>query len=203
MASKEYQMPFELPALPWASDALEPHLSAKTIGFHHGKHHNAYITNLNNLVDGSPLAEKSLTEIVKGTAGDASKAAIFNNAAQAWNHDFFWKSMKAGGSEPQGKLLQAINDSFGSYDKFREQFAAKAVTLFGSGWTWLVADGGKLEIIQTAGAGNPMTAGKTPLLTLDVWEHAYYLDYQNRRPDFIAAFLGHLVNWDFAERNLG
>jgi Fe-Mn family superoxide dismutase len=197
-------MPFELPALPWASDTLEPHLSAKTIGFHHGKHHNAYITNLNNLVEGSALAEKSLEEIIRETAGDSSKAGIFNNAAQAWNHDFFWKSMKAdGGGEPQGKLLQAINDSFGSFDKFSEQFKTKATTLFGSGWTWLVADGGKLEIVQTPGAGNPMSEGKIPLLTLDVWEHAYYLDYQNRRPDFIAAFLGHLVNWDFAEKNLG
>jgi Fe-Mn family superoxide dismutase len=197
-------MPFELPALPWTSEALEPHLSAKTVGFHHGKHHNAYITNLNNLVEGSQLAEKSLEEIIKGTAGDSSKAGIFNNAAQAWNHDFFWKSMKAdGGGEPQGKLLQAINDSFGSLDKFSELFKTKATTLFGSGWVWLVADGGKLEIVQTPGAGNPMSEGKTPLLTLDVWEHAYYLDYQNRRPDFIAAFLGHLVNWDFAEKNLG
>jgi Fe-Mn family superoxide dismutase len=196
-------MAFELPKLPWASDALEPHLSAKTVGFHHGKHHNAYITNLNKLVEGSPLAEKSLVEIIKATAGDSSKAGIFNNAAQAWNHDFFWKSMKAGGGgEPRGKLLEAINGSFGGYDKFREQFATKAATLFGSGWAWLVADGGKLEIVQSPGAGNPMTQGKSPLLTLDVWEHAYYLDYQNRRPDFITAFLGHLVNWDFAERNL-
>jgi Fe-Mn family superoxide dismutase len=197
-------MPFELPTLPWTSDALEPHLSAKTIGFHHGKHHATYINNLNNLVEGSSLAEKSLEEIIKETAGDSSKAGIFNNAAQAWNHDFFWKSMKAGGGgEPRGKLLQAINDSFGGYDNFREQFAAKAATLFGSGWTWLVADGGKLEIVQTPGAGNPMSEGKTPLLTIDVWEHAYYLDYQNRRPDFISAFLGSLVNWDFAEQNLG
>jgi Fe-Mn family superoxide dismutase len=197
-------MPFELPTLPWTSDALEPHLSAKTIGFHHGKHHATYINNLNNLVEGSSLAEKSLEEIIKETAGDSSKAGIFNNAAQAWNHDFFWKSMKAGGGgEPRGKLLQAINDSFGGYAEFREQFAAKAATLFGSGWTWLVADGGKLEIVQTPGAGNPMTAGKTPLLTIDVWEHAYYLDYQNRRPDFISAFLGNLLNWDFAEQNLG
>jgi len=197
-------MPFELPSLPWSSDALEPHLSAKTIGFRHGKHHAAYVNNLNNLVEGSPLAEKSLEQIIKETAGDSSKAGIFNNAAQAWNHDFFWKSMKAGGGgKPAGKLLQAVNDSFGSFEKFSEQFKTKATTLFGSGWAWLVVDGGKLEIVQTAGAGNPMSEGKTPLLTIDVWEHAYYLDYQNRRPDFIAAFLGSLANWEFAEHNLG
>jgi Fe-Mn family superoxide dismutase len=197
-------MAFELPSLPWASDALEPHLSAKTIGFHHGKHHATYITNLNNLVEGSPLAEKSLEEIIKATAGDSSKAGIFNNAAQSWNHDFFWKSMKAGGGgEPTGKMLKAINDSFGSFDKFSEQLKTKAATLFGSGWVWLASDGGKLEIVHSPGAGNPMTEGKTPLLTIDVWEHAYYLDYQNRRPDFISAFLGNLLNWDFAESNLG
>jgi Fe-Mn family superoxide dismutase len=192
-------MPFELPVLPWASDSLEPHLSAKTIGFHHGKHHATYIAKLNELVEGTALAEKSLKEIIRQTANDPAKAGIFNNAAQAWNHDFFWKSMKAdGGGEPRGKLLQAIDDSFGSYKNFREQFTTKAVTLFGSGWAWLIADGGKLEIVQTSGAGNPMTEGKVPLLTLDVWEHAYYLDYQNRRPDFVAAFLDSLVNWDFA-----
>jgi Fe-Mn family superoxide dismutase len=197
-------MPFELPPLPWSSDALEPHVSAKTIGFHHGKHHATYVNNLNNLVEGSPLSEMSLEEIIRETAGDASKAGIFNNAAQSWNHDFFWKSMKAGGGgEPTGKILQAINDSFGSYAEFAKQFKTKAATLFGSGWTWLVSDGGKLDIVQTSGAGNPIPEGKTPLITLDVWEHAYYLDYQNRRPDFVAAFLGDLLNWKFAEKNLG
>jgi Fe-Mn family superoxide dismutase len=197
-------MPFELPALPWASDTLEPHVSAKTIGFHHGKHHATYINKLNELVEGSALAEKSLEEIIKETGGDASKTGIFNNAAQAWNHDFFWKSMTAGGGgEPGGALMDAITKSFGSFEKFREELVTKAVTLFGSGWVWLVSDGGKLEIVQTPGAGNPMTEGKRPLLTIDVWEHAYYLDYQNRRPDFISAFLGSLVNWDFAEQNLG
>jgi Fe-Mn family superoxide dismutase len=197
-------MPFELPALPWASDALEPHVSAKTIGFHHGKHHATYINKLNELVEGTAFAEKSLEEIIKETAGDASKAGIFNNAAQAWNHDFFWKSMAAGGGgEPGGALMDAVVASFGSFDKFRDELITKAVTLFGSGWTWLVSNGGKLEIVQTPGAGNPMTEGKTPLLTIDVWEHAYYLDYQNRRPDFVGAFADNLANWRFAEENLG
>ena len=197
-------MPFELPALPWASDSLEPHMSAKTIGFHHGKHHATYINKLNELVEGTAFAEKSLEEIIKETAGDASKAGIFNNAAQAWNHDFFWKSMTGGGGgEPSGALMDAITKSFGSFEKFREEFATKAVTLFGSGWTWLVSNGGNLEIVQTPGAGNPMTEGKTPLLTVDVWEHAYYLDYQNRRPDFVSAFIDNLANWRFAEQNLG
>jgi Fe-Mn family superoxide dismutase len=197
-------MPFELPALPWASDTLEPHVSAKTIGFHHGKHHATYINKLNELVEGSALAEKSLEEIIKETGGDASKTGIFNNAAQAWNHDFFWKSMTAGGGgEPGGALMDAITKSFGSFEKFREELVTKAVTLFGSGWVWLVSDGGKLEIVQTPGAGNPMTEGKRPLLTIDVWEHAYYLDYQNRRPDFVAAFIDNLANWRFAEENLG
>jgi Fe-Mn family superoxide dismutase len=196
-------MPFELPALPWTSDSLEPHVSAKTIGFHHGKHHATYINKLNELVEGTAFAEKSLEEIIKETAGDASKAGIFNNAAQAWNHDFFWKSMAAGGGEPGGALKDAIVASFGSFDKFRDELVNKAVTLFGSGWTWLVSNGGKLEIVQTPGAGNPMTEGKTPLLTIDVWEHAYYLDYQNRRPDFVGAFVDNLANWRFAEDNLG
>ncbi len=197
-------MPFELPKLPWPSDALEPHVSAKTIGFHHGKHHATYVNKLNELVEGTAFAEKSLEGIIKETAGDASKAGIFNNAAQAWNHDFFWKSMTAGGGgEPGGALKDAIVRSFGSFDKFREEFVTKAITLFGSGWTWLVSNGGKLEIVQTPGAGNPMTEGKKPLLTIDVWEHAYYLDYQNRRPDFVGAFIKNLANWRFAEKNLG
>jgi Fe-Mn family superoxide dismutase len=196
-------MPFELPALPWPSDALEPHVSAKTIGFHHGKHHATYINKLNDLVEGTAFAEKSLEEIIRETAGDASKAGIFNNAAQAWNHDFFWKSMAAdGGGEPSGAFMESVTGSFGGFDKFREEFVTKAVTLFGSGWTWLVSNGGRLEIVQTPGAGNPMTEGKTPLLTVDVWEHAYYLDYQNRRPDFVGAFIDNLANWRFAAKNL-
>jgi Fe-Mn family superoxide dismutase len=197
-------MPIVLPALPWSSEALEPHITAKTISFHYGKHHAAYVNNLNGLVEGTPLAEKSVEEIIQVTAGDPGKAGVFNNAAQIWNHSFFWSSMKPnGGGEPSGALAQKINESFGSYEKFKEEFSKKAATLFGSGWTWLVASKGDLEIVQTSGAGTPLTEGKKPLLTLDVWEHAYYLDYQNRRPDFIATFLNHLVNWEFAAANLG
>ncbi|MCB0222010.1 MAG: superoxide dismutase [Chrysiogenetes bacterium] len=197
-------MAFELPALPYDKAALEPHMSANTFSFHYEKHHNAYVTNLNKLTDGTDLAGKSLEEIIKATAGDAGKAGIFNNAAQVWNHTFFWNSMKPkGGGKPSGKIAEAIDKSFGSYDKFVEEFSAAAATQFGSGWAWLVKDGDKLAIVKTANAGNPMTDGKTPILTLDVWEHAYYLDYQNRRPDFIKTYLESLVNWDFANANLG
>ena len=196
-------MPFSLPELPWSPDALEPHISAKTLSFHHGKHHNAYVTKLNAAIDGSPLAEKSLEEIIEQTACDDSRKGIFNNAAQVWNHTFFWNSMKPnGGGKPSGALLEKINASFGSFEKFTEEFSNQAATLFGSGWLWLVKSGDKLELVQTVNAGNPLTEGKVPLLTLDVWEHAYYLDYQNRRPDFIKAFLDKLVNWDFAAQNL-
>jgi Fe-Mn family superoxide dismutase len=196
-------MSFKLGQLPWSQDALEPHISSKTLSYHYGKHHATYINKLNDAVKGTPHTEQSLVDIIKETAGDSSKSGIFNNAAQAWNHDFFWKSMKPdGGGKPTGKLLTKINESFGSFEKFAEQFANKAGTLFGSGWTWLVQNGDKLEIAQTLGANNPITEGKTPLMVIDVWEHAYYLDYQNRRPDFIKIFLENLVNWDFAEQNL-
>lgn len=197
-------MAFELPALPYEKDALEPHMSAKTFEFHHGKHHNTYVVNLNGLLDGSDMAGKSLEEIIMATAGDSSKAGMFNNAAQVWNHTFFWNSMKpGGGGAPSGDLAAKIDEAFGSLDKFKEAFKQAGATQFGSGWAWLVVgDGGKLEVVKTPNAENPMTQGKTPLLTCDVWEHAYYLDYQNRRPDFLAAFLDHLVNWDFAAENL-
>lgn len=196
-------MPFELPALPYAQNALEPHISANTFSFHHGKHHNTYVVNLNKMIDGTPLASKSLEEIILDSAGDASKAGIFNNAAQVWNHTFFWHSMKpGGGGKPTGKISAMIDESFGSYEKFAEEFKAAGAGQFGSGWAWLVEDGGKLAVMKTPNAELPMTKGKKALLTCDVWEHAYYLDYQNRRPDFLAAFLDHLVNWDFAEKNL-
>ncbi|EKE75599.1 superoxide dismutase [Oceanibaculum indicum] len=196
-------MPFELPALPYAQNALEPHISANTFSFHHGKHHNTYVVNLNKMIDGTPLASKSLEEIILDSAGDASKAGIFNNAAQVWNHTFFWHSMKpGGGGKPTGKIAKMIDESFGSYEKFAEEFKAAGAGQFGSGWAWLVEDGGKLAVMKTPNAELPMTKGKKALLTCDVWEHAYYLDYQNRRPDFLAAFLDHLVNWDFAEKNL-
>jgi len=197
-------MAFELPPLPYAKDALEPHMSANTFDFHHGKHHNAYIVNLNGLLEGNALAGSSLEEIIKATAGDAAKAGIFNNAAQVWNHTFFWSSMKpSGGGKPTGDLAAKIDADFGSFDAFKNAFKAAGATQFGSGWAWLVVGAdGKLEVVKTPNAENPMTQGKTPLLTCDVWEHAYYLDYQNRRPDFLASFLDNLANWDFAAANL-
>jgi superoxide dismutase, Fe-Mn family len=196
-------MAFELPPLPYDKSALEPHVSAKTLEFHHGKHHQAYVTNLNNLVKDTPMATQSLEEVIKATAKDESKAGIFNNAAQVWNHTFFWSSMKpAGGGKPAGDLAAKIDQAFGGLDKFKEQFKAAAVGQFGSGWAWLVADGGQIKITKTPNAVNPMAQGQTALLTCDVWEHAYYLDYQNRRPDFVQAFLDNLVNWDFVAKNL-
>jgi Fe-Mn family superoxide dismutase len=197
-------MAFELPALPYEKNALEPHMSANTFDFHHGKHHNTYVVNLNGLLDGSDLAGKSLEEIIMATAGDAAKAGMFNNAAQVWNHTFFWNSMKpGGGGAPSGDLAAKIDADFGSFDAFKDAFKQAGATQFGSGWAWLVVGaGGKLEVVKTPNAENPMTQGKTPLLTCDVWEHAYYLDYQNRRPDFLAAFLDSLANWDFAAENL-
>ncbi|HMB75212.1 MAG TPA: superoxide dismutase [Kiloniellaceae bacterium] len=196
-------MPFELPALPYAADALEPHYSANTISFHHGKHHQAYVTKLNELVPGTAHENSSLEEIIKAMAGDAGQAAVFNNAAQIWNHTFFWNSMKPGGGGAAGGALgDAIARDFGSQDGFAEAFTAAAVGRFGSGWAWLVADGDSLKVVNTLNAETPITQGLTPLITIDVWEHAYYLDYQNRRPDFVKAFLTHLVNWDFAAQNL-
>ncbi len=196
-------MPFTLPALPYADNALEPHMTANTFSFHHKKHHNAYVTKLNELIAGTDLEGKTLEEIVRATAGDASKAPIFNNAAQVWNHTFFWNSMKPkGGGKPTGAIADKIDADFGSYDKFVEEFKNAATTQFGSGWAWLVNDGGKLKVVKTGNAETPFTKGAIPIITLDVWEHAYYLDYQNRRPDFTTAFLEHLVNWDFANANL-
>ncbi len=196
-------MAFELPPLPYADTALEPHMTAKTFSFHHAKHHQAYVTNLNNLVKDTPLADASLEEVIKASAGDAAKAGIFNNSAQVWNHTFFWNSMKPnGGGKPTGAIAAKIDADLGGYDKFVEQFKAAGTTQFGSGWAWLVVEGGKLKVTKTGNADTPMVHGQTALLTIDVWEHAYYLDYQNRRPDFITAFLDHLVNWDFANENL-
>jgi Fe-Mn family superoxide dismutase len=196
-------MAVQLPNLPYAENALEPHYSAKTIGFHHGKHHKAYVDNLNKLIAGTPIEGKSLEETIMACAGDSSRVGMFNNAAQVWNHTFFWNCMKpAGGGRPKGELAQRIDQTFGSYEKFVEQFKATAVGRFGSGWGWLVLDGGSLKIVSTANADTPMTSKQTALLTVDVWEHAYYLDYQNRRPDFVQAFLDHLVNWDFVAGNL-
>jgi Fe-Mn family superoxide dismutase len=196
-------MAFELPALPYASDALQPYMSAETFSFHHGKHHAAYVTNLNKLIEGTDLASKSLEEIVKATFGDPAKAGIFNNAAQVWNHTFFWESMKpGGGGAPTGAIADKINADLGGYDKFVEAFKTAAATQFGSGWAWLVLENGTLKVTKTSNAENPLVHGQTPLLTLDVWEHAYYLDYQNKRPDFISAYLEHLVNWDAVNARL-
>ncbi|WP_373085772.1 superoxide dismutase [Sneathiella sp.] len=193
-------MAFQLPELPYEKDALAPHISAKTLEFHHGKHHNAYVTNLNNLLGDD---SRSLEQIMKDTVSDSGKAGVFNNAAQVWNHTFYWHSMSPkGGGKPSGAVADKINADFGSYDKFVEEFKAAGATQFGSGWAWLVLDGGKLKVTKTPNAHCPLTDGATPILTMDVWEHAYYLDYQNRRPDYISTFLEHLVNWDFANENL-
>jgi len=194
---------FELPSLPYPEAALEPYYSAKTISFHHGKHHKAYVDNLNKLIAGTDLEGKSLKEIIMAAAKDPTRIGIFNNAAQIWNHTFFWSCMTpSGGGRPTGKLARLIDEAFGSYEKFAEQFKATAVGRFGSGWGWLALDNGALKIVSTANADNPMTQNQVPLLTVDVWEHAYYLDYQNRRPDFVQAFLDNLVNWDFVADNL-
>jgi len=196
-------MTFTLPELPYAKNALEPHISANTIDFHHGKHHNAYVVNLNKLIEGTDLAKSSLEDIVLKTAGDASKAGIFNNAAQVWNHTFYWHSMKpAGGGKPSGELADAITKDFGSFDAFVEAFKNAGATQFGSGWAWLVlGKDGKLAVKKTPNAEVPLTQGDVPLLTMDVWEHAYYLDYQNKRPDYMTTFMDKLVNWDFAAEN--
>jgi Fe-Mn family superoxide dismutase len=198
-------MAFELPQLPYDKSALEPHISAKTLEFHHGKHHATYVTNLNGLIKDTDLAGKSLEEIILAAAKDLpAKQGLFNNAAQVWNHTFFWNCMKkGGGGKPSGAVLARIEADFGSYEKFAEDFKAAALTQFGSGWAWLVLDGGKLKIAKTGNADLPMAHGQTALLTVDVWEHAYYIDYQNRRADFVQAFLDHLVDWAFVEKNLG
>ena len=195
---------FTLPALPYAQDALEPYISARTMSFHYGKHHQTYVDNLNKLVAGTPWAAgHSLESVVVESAGMADKAAVFNNAAQVWNHAFFWKSMKAGGGGlPAGRLMDPIVKSFGSFDKFKDAFLTAALAQFGSGWVWLVQEGDALKIVKTSNADTPLAHGQTALLTCDVWEHAYYLDYQNRRKDFVQAFVDHLANWDFAASQL-
>jgi Fe-Mn family superoxide dismutase len=193
----------ELPALPYAENALDPHISARTLEFHHGKHHATYVTNANNMIKDTDLADKSLEDIVRAAAGDAEKAGLFNNAAQVWNHTFFWNSMSpAGGGAPSGDLAGRIDADFGSYDAFCEAFIQAAVTQFGSGWAWLIEENGKLAVTKTANADTPLAHGQKALLTVDVWEHAYYLDWQNRRPDFVKCYLDNLVNWEFAESNL-
>jgi len=194
--------PFELPSLPYDKAALEPHMSAETFSYHHEKHHQTYVTNLNNLVSGTSFETQTLPEIIRNTAGDNENVGVFNNAAQIWNHTFYWNSMKpSGGGEPQGELLEQINKDFGSYDKFKEEFKKAGATQFGSGWAWLVWKNGSLQVMKTANADLPMAHGAEALMTADVWEHAYYIDYRNKRPDYLAVFLDKLVNWDFAGHN--
>jgi superoxide dismutase, Fe-Mn family len=194
--------PFSLPPLPYADTALEPLISANTLSFHYGKHHKAYVDNLNKLVEGKDLATMSLEQIIHASAGKADMAGVFNNAAQVWNHTFYWNSMKPnGGGKPTGALAAAIDKDLGGYDKFKADFSAAAMTQFGSGWAWLVSDAGTLKIVKTGNAEVPLTKGQKPLLTIDVWEHAYYLDYQNLRAKYVETLIDKLLNWDFANAN--
>lgn len=191
-------MAIELPPLPYAPDALAPHISKETLDFHYGKHHQTYVTNLNKLIEGTANAGKSLEEIVKGSQGP-----VFNNAAQVWNHTFYWNSMKPkGGGQPTGAIAAEISASFGDYAAFRKELTDAALTQFGSGWAWLVKDGGKLKVVKTPNAETPLTTSAKPILTIDVWEHAYYIDFRNARPKYVDTFLDQLVNWDFANKNL-
>ena len=196
--------PVVLPPLPWAEGALAPVISANTIGFHYGKHHQGYVTNLNKLTAGTPFADQSVEQIVRATAGKVDQAAIFNNAAQVWNHTFYWQSLRPnGGGEPPAALKAKMEASFGSVAACREELSKAATSQFGSGWAWLVADGDALKVVKTGNAETPLTGAMRPLVTIDVWEHAYYLDYQNRRADYVAAVLDKLINWEFALQNLG
>ncbi len=193
-----------LPSLPYAENALDPVISANTLGFHYGKHHKAYVDNLNKLLAGTDLASLSLEQVIAQSEGKADKAGIFNNAAQVWNHTFYWRSLRpAGGGAPPAKLKELIDAAFGGVDACKKELATAATTQFGSGWAWLVLDAGKLKVVKTGNAETPLTKGVKPLLTIDVWEHAYYLDYQNRRPDYANAVLDKLINWGFAADNLG
>jgi Fe-Mn family superoxide dismutase len=196
-------MSFELPSLPYANDALAPYMSAETLDFHHGKHHQTYVTNLNNLLKDHELQSSSLEDIVVKTSKDASMAGIFNNAGQHWNHILFWQCMKpnGGGSIPS-ELEGRLNSDFGSVEQFKEAFIQAGTTQFGSGWAWLAIDNGKLVVTKSANASNPLVDGMKPILGCDVWEHSYYIDYRNRRPDYLKAFLDSLVNWEFVASQL-
>jgi len=194
--------PFQLPPLPWAENALEPVISAKTISFHYGKHHAAYVKKLNELVAGTRFESMPLERVIAETAGHPDSQKIFNQAAQAWNHTFFWNCLRAGGGKPSGELARRIDAELGGLDKFKEAFTKAAVECFGSGWAWLADRHGKLEIVAMPNAGTPLASHGTPLLTIDVWEHAYYLDYQNERPKFVKAVIDELLNWDFAAQQL-
>ncbi len=195
--------PFTLPSLPFADNALSPVISSNTLSFHYGKHHKAYVDKLNDLVKGTEYAAMSLEDIIRKTAGVPEKAGIFNNAAQTWNHTFYWQSLKPkGGGKPTGAIAAKIESAFGGYDNFKKALQEAALTQFGSGWAWLVEEKGSLKIIKTPNADNPLAHGQSAILTIDVWEHAYYLDYQNRRGDYVSACIDSLINWDFANKNL-
>jgi Fe-Mn family superoxide dismutase len=197
-------MAITLMSLPYEKDGLEPHISAKTLEFHHGKHHNAYVANTNKLIEGTDLENEDLEVIIKKSAGDDTRVGIFNNAAQVWNHSFYWQCMKPnGGGPPTGPIAEKINADLGGYEAFTEKFKTAGFTQFGSGWAWLILEDDKLKIIKTANADTPIARGLRPVLTVDVWEHAYYLDYQNRRPDYLSTFVDKLINWDFVNSCLG
>ncbi len=196
-------MTVSLKDLPYQKDELAPYISANTLDFHYGKHHKTYVDNLGKLITGSDLADKPLEEIIKIAAKDTAKAGIFNNAAQVWNHSFYWQCLKKkSGGEPRGAIAAKINSTWGSYEKFVEEFKNAGITQFGSGWAWLVLEGSQLKITKTANADTPLAHGQKALLTIDVWEHAYYLDYQNKRADYLAAVIQNLINWDFVNANL-
>lgn len=196
-------MTYTLPDLPYDYTALEPHVSKQTLEFHHDKHHAAYVKKYNAAVEGTPMADKPIEEAIKATAGNPDQKGIFNNGAQAWNHTFYWQCMKPnGGGMPTGAIADKIKSDLGGYDKFVEAFKQAGGTQFGSGWAWLVLDNGTLKVAKTLNADNPLTSNQTPLLTMDVWEHAYYLDYQNQRPSYIDTFINNLINWDFVNENL-
>jgi Fe-Mn family superoxide dismutase len=195
--------PIQQAPLPYEQNALDPIISASSLAFHYGKHHKTYVETLNKLVVGTDFADMRLEEIVKATVGEAHHAAIFNNAAQAWNHGFYWSSLKpAGGGQPPSSLKKLMDESFGGVEQCKKEFSTQALGQFGSGWAWLIHEAGKLKIIKTSNANTPMAQGQKPLLTIDVWEHAYYLDYQNRRADHVNALLDKLINWEFAAENL-
>jgi Fe-Mn family superoxide dismutase len=197
-------MAITLPQLPFEKDALAPYITANTLDFHYGKHHKAYVDNLNKLIEGTELAAKSLEEIIKIAAKDSAKTGIFNNAAQVWNHSFYWQCLKkAGGGAPTGAVAEKIKATWGNFEKFADDLKNAGITQFGSGWAWLISEGNELKITKTANADTPIAHGQKPLLTIDVWEHAYYLDYQNRRPDYLSAVIQNLINWDFVNANLG
>ena len=197
-------MAITLMNLPYPKEALEPHISSRTLDFHHGKHHNAYVVNTNNLIKGTELENADLETIIRKSAADPAKAGLFNNAAQVWNHAFYWQCMKpGGGGAPTGAAAKKIDADLGGYSAFVEAFKQAGATQFGSGWAWLVLDNGKLKIVKTANADTPLAHNQKALLTVDVWEHAYYLDYQNRRPDYLTTFVEKLINWDFVNSCLG